>query len=278
MKANNKLTSEFLTRHPAESARVLEQLPSAQVAAFLMELETSAATSVIAAMLPEKTAACCEFITAKQLAIFVSSIPTVTAAGILRLLTKAKRDEIAATLSDKSWREIKRHLKFSSSSVGARMNSQVNILPAEISVAEAVKRVAHFSGDHSGEIYITDNNHRLVGSIEAVKLLKSSQHVRLTSVMNSKVKKLSALADAATLVNHPGWLKHRRLPVVDRDQTLVGVLDYDAVQEANRENVYSAQPRPLENLMALGVFYWIHAAQLLVGIFSVVTRGQEEKS
>jgi magnesium transporter len=215
--------------------------------------------------------------TAQQAAAMIAAVPAVTAAGTLRLLPRIRRDEISAHLPQKSLNRIQRQLNFPPTSVGAIMNARIDVLPESITVAEAARRVARFTTEDAGVVFVIDDSHRLVGSLDVGKLLKSNQRDRLSSVMNARMQSLSARANIAALHEHPAWSKHRRLPVVDRDRTLLGVLEYSALQNTADLAKTAASPGALENLMALGVFYWIHAAQLLVGMFSVVTRGQGDR-
>jgi magnesium transporter len=268
------MTAEFLARHPSESARVLEKLPAGDVSQFLLGLPSTLAEGVISAMLPGQTAACSEFMTPRQVSRYFEAIPPVTAAAVLRLLSKSRRDEINSSLPEKNRKDIQRHLRFPSTSVGSIMNSRIEVLPENVTVAEASRRVARFSFEVGCAIYVTDTTHRLVGSINPARLLKSNQRDRLSSVMTTRLPSLSARANIVSITGHPAWMKNRQLPVVDRDQTLVGILEFGALQGAGVSSEAEAHSGALENLMALGVFYWIQAARLLVGIFGVVTRGQ----
>lgn len=277
MRAENKLTREFLTHYPAEAARVIEQIPSAHIADFLNELSPPVAAPVVSAMIPARSAAALELMSNEQATALIVELPVVIAARIYRLLSVSKRNDTTARLPEKKLKNIRRFLKFNPSSVGSMMDSSVDILPGNINVAEALRRIERNKKDTRCEIYITDEAHHFVGSIGLGKLLVASQHARLSEIVNSKVQKIMATTDVSSLIKHPAWLNHRFLPVVDRENNLLGVLDYKKLQEIEMDSEIIKQENPIDNLASLAAFYWISAAQMLVGIFSVISKNQGEQ-
>lgn len=278
MKIANRLTNAFLTQHSTDAARVLEQMPANDVARFLLELHDEIRSVLIIDMLPGKTASCFESLSEQEVIKLISGIPMAALARIFRLLPIVKRNQILEQLPERSKRQLKRHLKFPPTSVGSLMESSFETLPVNISVAEAIKRIGRFDKDPNGEVFVIDEMHRLVGAVEPGKLLRSNQRSKLSSVMQTRFQKLAASAETSTLVKHPGWKTSRKLPVIDRDRTLLGIILYQKVQEIEPGLYSAAATNPVENLISLAAFYWISAAQLLAGIFSVAAKRQDNKT
>jgi hypothetical protein len=87
--------------------------------------------------------------------------------------------------------------------------------------------------------------------------------------MNRKTQPISIHATVETLLTHPAWLMRRRLPVVERDNTLSGALDYTSLQDAVGEAGGMASRDPLENLLSLAGLYWLTVAQLLNSMLGI---------
>ena len=269
MNVDNPLSREFLLRYPAEAARVLEQVPVEHVAALFTELPPALMATVTGPMLPGIAASCLDMMSPESAAKLVAELPASSAARIFRLLPMAKRDGISTHLADKTRSQIHHYLMFSKESAGALLNSKIDMLPWNITVAEAIRRIERLDHSSSCDIHIIDDAHHLVGSIDLGRLLISDHHIRLQDIMNRKTQPISVHAPVETLLSHPGWTTRRRLPVVERDNTLAGALDYSHLLDSLGETATVKSRDPLENILSLASLYWLTLAQILDGILSI---------
>ena len=269
MNVDNPLSREFLLRYPVESARVLEQVSAEHVAALLDVMPSAVVAPVVVAMLPETAAACLALMDARLSAKLLAELPALTAAHVYRLLTAVKRDELSGFLSDKTQTQLRRRLKFRSASAGALLDLGIDRLPDNITVAEAIRRIERLGHPVNCEIYIIDDAHHLVGIVELGRLLASNHDVRIRDIMNRKLQTVSVHATAESLLLHPAWATRHRLPAVERDNSLVGVLDYNCLREALGDGGATAARDPMENLISLAGLYWLSMAQLLDSLLSI---------
>jgi magnesium transporter len=263
VKVDNPLSREFILGYPAEAARVLEQVSAEHVAALFTELSPQTVVPVMAAMLPESAAACLGEMAASSAARLVTELPLSSSACIYRLLAASKQEELSGYLSGKRHSRIRRYLEYPPTSAGALLGPRIDVLPDNVTVAEAIRRIERFDHPASCRVYIIDDAHRLVGMIDLGRLLTSRHHARLRDIMTRKTPSVSAHATAETLLSHPGWATRRRLPVVERDNTLVGILEYNNLRDAVGEPEVASARDPLENLLSLAGLYWLSVAQLL---------------
>jgi len=274
MKVDNRLTQEFLLRYPTEAARVLEQVSADHVAALLGVLPMPTGAPVMAAMLPEKAVACLGAMASSSAAKLLAELPVSAAARIYQRLAPAKQDEVSGQLADKTRRSISRYLEYPPGTAGALLISEVDMLPENITVAEAIRRIERFNHSVSCEIYIIDDAHHLTGMIDIGSLLTASRNVQLRDIMERKTQAISAHSAAETLLSHPGWQARRRLPVVERDNTLLGVLHFKHLRDSVGETNILESRDPLENLLSLAGLYWLSVAQLLDSMLSIVGPGK----
>jgi len=277
VKVDNPLSRKFLMRYPVEAARALEQVSAEDVALLFSELPPQMGAPVMASMLPGKAAACLETMPAVSAAKLVTELPVSSAARIYRLVEAEKKNEVSGLLSDKTLNRLHRYAGYSPISVGALLDPVIDILPDSLTVAEAIRRIERLDHAASCDIYIVNDPHHLVGMINLGRLLISNPHARLRDVMSRKTLAISAHATADTLLAHPGWATRRRLPVVERDNTLIGVLDYGYLRDTVGETETDSSRDPLENLLSLASLYWLSVAQLLDSVLSIARTDKGER-
>ena len=278
MKVDNPLSRDFLVRYPVEAARTLEQVSASHVAALFSELPLQLSVPVMAAMLPGKAASCLASMTDVSAAKLLADLPIASAARIYRLLSQSKQNSVSTHLSQKVHTQLQHYLDFPSTSVGALLDSVIEMLPQNVTVADAIRHIERLEHSISNEIYIIDDKHKLVGMVELGKLLTTNRNARLGDIMSRKTQPIYAHVTAQSLLLHPGWATRRRLPVIDRDDTLLGVLHYTSLLDSagGMDTLHARDP--LENLLSLASLYWLSVAQLMDSVLSITRTDRGDKS
>lgn len=156
------------------------------------------------------------------------------------------------------------------------MNPNVDMLPDSLTVADAIRRIERYRHSVKCEIVVVDDKHRFVGVVDLSKLLTSKQNTKLSDIMSRTVRPVSAHATAEKLSAHPGWKGRQRLPVVESDNTLVGILDYARVKEiVDKEQGVVLEPTG--NIMSLAGLYWLSMAQLLDSLLNIAAINKGDK-
>lgn len=278
MKTDNPLSREFLAHYPVEAARVLEQVSSEHVAALFAELPQQLVQPVMVAMLPEKAAACVAAGTDAAAVELVSELHGAAFARLFRRLAPVKQEQLMEQLPEKVRRRLRRYLDYPPASAGALLDAGIDMLPDTMTVSEALRRIGRNERSVSNDIYLVDEAHRLVGVINLGRLLTANRNTRLHDIMNRKTQALSAHATAESLLLHPGWKTRHKLPVVERDNTLVGVLDVNVLRESVDPEQAMVSRDPMENLLSLASLYWLSIAQLIDGMLSTSVRRKGDGS
>lgn len=278
MKVDNPLSSEFLLSYPADAARTLEQVSAESVAALFAELPVTTAAPVIAAMLPDKAADCLSVMAPSSAAKLLAKLPVSAAVRIFRLLSLIKQNELPNYFSDKTRNSINRYQKFSVVITRDLLDPNVDMLTENLTVAEAIRRIGRFDHAVSCEIYIVDDVFHLTGVVKLGSLLNSNNHARLCDIMDRTIKPVSLHASAEALLSHPGWVTHKILPVVERDNTLVGLLQHSQLLEAIGEATVGELRNPLGSLLSLTGLYWLSLAQLLDNMLSFTEKEKQRET
>jgi Mg/Co/Ni transporter MgtE len=268
MSVENSMSLQFLTRHPVDAARVLEQLSPLDVAALFEETPTNVAATALAAMLANSSAACLSVMDPETAAALLDSMPVTNAARIFSLLSQEKQKVLSKELSAKTRKRILRFLSYRALSAGDLMNPNVDMLMENLTVADAIRRIERHRQSVKCEIYIVDKLHRFLGFVDLGNLMTSRQQVRLRDIMGRSLPTVSVHASSESLLNNSSWAGRRRLPVVESDNTLVGILDYERVKEAVDKD-YNQNRDPMENLFSLAGLYWLTLVQLLDSMLNI---------
>lgn len=270
MENENPLSYAFLLRYPVEAARVLEQLPKDTVAALLSQCPLSTSVPILTAMLPSFASTTLSRMGTQLAAKLLNEISVTHAARIYRLMNAQTRKELGHLLTARHRYRIRRILKYIHLAVGDFMDANVQMLVQDLTVADAVRRIRANQDTRQCEIYVVDQGHRFVGVISMAQLLVAKNHVRIRDLMNRGIQSVYVHTSMEKLWAHPGWKVHARLPVIDADHILVGVLDYPqtlAVTETEAVASYD----PMENLLSLAAMYWLSLVQLLDSILNIAT-------
>ncbi len=275
MKTANPLTLEFLTCYPSEAARSLELVSAADVAALFTELPVKDVVPVLTAMLPEAASTTLALLESPLSAKLLTEVPIEQAARIYALLAPEKQTRLDEALSTKRRRRLRSLLDYESLRAGDLMYPEVNMLPLGLSVSDALRRVKRFVYPVRNEIYIVDDAHCLKGFILAGSLLSANSKATLKEMMSRQTHAISVTTGADQLLSLPAWEMHRDLPVVGKDNVLLGVLELTRLKASTGENPVARQDG-LVGLLSLTGLYWLTLAKLLEGLLSNERTQKEE--
>jgi len=278
VKADNPLTQTFLSRYPAEAARILEHISPHHVALLLNELPAINRAGLMTMMLPEKLAACLLTLTPEKSALLFVDLPVSAAARVYRNFPASTRQSLSSLLSKDFVKRIQQFVRYPAHSAGALSVTAIDILPRDITVSEALRRLEHPGRALNCELYVIDAMHHLEGSIELGKLITSKQNARLHEIMTRKTVAINALVRADTLLTHAGWKTRRRLPVVDRTNILLGALDYADLEDAVGKITYADAHDPVENLFSFAGLFWHVMAELLESVLNISRTQKGERT
>jgi len=275
MTPDNRLTQGFISRHPEEAARVLERMPAAMSASFIASLDTKAAVQLLAVMVRPFAAHCLESMEPDQAASMLDQALPDDASNLLQAMSLQAQQNCLAQLPASKRKNLGRRMKSPEGSVGSKMRSQFFMLPQNVTVAEALRRIKYAGQYKIHDIYVTDNANRLVGSVRIEKLLRASAKQQVQALMKKNIAAIAArslLSDAAEMT---AWKYQRELPVVENRGALVGVLDYASVQfDEEEESIDKVDEIALSAPLEL---IWLRLADLIVMILDLLFSRQHRE-
>ncbi len=126
-------------------------------------------------------------------------------------------------------KQINEILKYPEDSTGSIMTTEFVILRPKMTVEEAIKRIRRTGIDKEtiNTCYVADNQSKLIGIVTIRSLILSEEDELIENIMETNVISVNTLDDqeyAAQVLNKYNFLD---LPVVDKENRLVGIVTVD---------------------------------------------------
>lgn len=230
MNKDSQLLDRFIKDHPADAARILEQLKIEQIVPLVEELPIELNAAVLNQLERFTAAKCLENLNTKQAAEIVACLPIETAAVLLRRLQDKITVAILEEVPEEKAEALRRNLRYSANTAGAIMDPLVFTFPDDITVREALKRIRKRPEKARFYIYVVNRDHLLSGVLNIRELLLGNAADPLVAIMHTQVESLSPDAHLQAILEHPGWLEYHALPVIDSTGRLLGVIQYETLR------------------------------------------------
>jgi magnesium transporter len=224
MREVDGLSRVFVESHVAEAARVLEGLAPADTAQFIAALAPSLAASALRHMNPAYCAKLFEQFEDGPATELIRIIGSQAAARILEQLPGERHGQLLALLPVATAVAIRVLIGYPAGTCGASMSPWSLVLTPEMPVARALEEIRRFDGEIGDCVFVTDEPGRLLGIASLPALVRAEPDAELSAVMIAPEHALSALTNVSAVANHPGWNDFHVLPVVERENRLVGAL------------------------------------------------------
>ena len=220
--------ADHLERLSSVAAReVLQQLPPAEVAAILTELQTDRAANLL------------EGFTGGQIVTWLRLLPPHTNADLLFALPVTRRKEVLAALPPDQSAAVAALLRHLPDSAGGIMDNRFIAVRADKTVEQCLAGLRASSEQRTDDvlyIYVTDEAERLVGVVSLRDLVFAPAEQRMSEIMNREVRFLRVTDDQEEIARQIQHYHFLGLPVVNQNERLVGVVKIrDAIRVAQTE-------------------------------------------
>jgi Mg/Co/Ni transporter MgtE len=182
-------------------------------------------------------------------------------------MQRERMKALLATLPRPTAARLRLRLRYSETTIGAFVDADVITFTPDHRVGDAL-RLFRRAGQRTGQtIYILDERRHLVGAVDLGDLLGQRDRSLLQRALRPVTRVLSARGTIQSVSNHPAWLTHDNLPVVDRGGVFQGVLWRSKVMEEERELLSEVAERNEQTTTraALADIFWIGVGALLIG-------------
>lgn len=235
MPAVHALNQSFLLNHPLQAqfavnkmpvdelVELLQMQPAADVARLWDGLMLDSATTVLQ-RLPESGA--------RQ--IMQRSDP-VHVSRVLTRLAAEESQRMMLLVDSTRQRELSLLVQYPEESAGSLMDPRFIILNGSLTVREALHRIRKFKPRFTRQLYLIDSEGKLQRMVEIHHLALADAWDTLEGLTKPVPGFVEATATRGEVVAQLETHRITDLPVVDINGRLIGVIHYDALMEAVRE-------------------------------------------
>ncbi len=261
------VTKGFIALHPAAAARTMARLGERDIEAIFSAMPRQLAAKVLEHMAPGSASRCLLQLPPATASEILARTPLLAAVAALRLMNNKQVQGLLELLPRPLAARLRLRLRFSETVIGAFVDEDVLTLSPEHRVADALRYYRH-SGQHTGQTIAVLGDHRqLVGVVDLGDILGATDRRLIHNLMRHPKVVLNARAPLQTVSNHPAWLTHDNLPVVNRNGVFQGVLRRARVMEEGENLLAEVNERNelVTTRAALADIFWMAVGALFVG-------------
>ena len=219
--------SEILRPFSVEdTARILRQLPPDPLAEVLGEIDNRSLSALF------------QLLDIDEIADVIEEMPSDEATDVIEQLEEGQAREILAAMEAEERQEVTELLQYGAETAGGLMGKEYSTVAADGTVADAVVSLSRFEEDDLEEmhfVFVVDDQDHLVGRVPLVKLLLNSAQTAMRKIMEPDPLYVGVDLDQEEVAQF--FMTHDliSLPVVDRDERLVGRITADDVLDVVEE-------------------------------------------
>ena len=230
--------------HPADSAQIINELPSEyQLTAFSL-LNTENASDVIHDLHDELREEILETIQQPRLVKMIDEMVSDEATDIAAELDEEQLKDVLEKIDKEDSKEIKQLLEYDEDSAGGLMQTEIIAVNAEMKRDEMIEYIRENYEDVENihYIFVVDDDNRLIGILEVTRLLLAKPQRQAKDIMDKEV--ISANVNLAQEQVAHIFRKYDIyiLPVIDNEDHLLGRITVDdiidVIDEEASEDAY----------------------------------------
>ncbi|RJQ50329.1 MAG: magnesium transporter [Nitrospiraceae bacterium] len=216
--------------HPADIADIISKVPHEQGIALFKGLDPDVAAGALHELEANVKRAIIESLDKDHATDVVERMPPDEAADLLSDLGSDKAKELLESIEKDEAQDIQELLAHEEDTAGGLMTNQFLAYPPELTVREAIERLRTDSPDVEAVYYIyVVKDEKLLGVASLRDLILPSPEVRLSEIMETKLKSVSPETDQQAVAGLISKYNLLAIPVVDADNSLLGIVTIDDI-------------------------------------------------
>ena len=226
----------------------LDDLHPGRVAEFIEDLPDGDGDAVFRMLEPRDRAEVLSYLENDEQNRLVEAMPPKEAAELLRVMSHDERaalvnrldedfvDAVMPNLAQAEREDIRRLTGYEPGTAGAVMTTDYVILPAHITVREALERLRHEAPDRETiyYCYVVDHNRRLIGFVSLKRLILARRSAVIEEIMQHDVIFARVDDDQEPVAQTIDKYDLLALPIVDAEARLVGIVTHDDAMDILR--------------------------------------------
>ncbi len=230
---DNRQYSSFMRRidemNPVDAAEFLTELPDERLPFAFRLLKKDTAAEIFAELDSDLQSRIVEALSDRETGNILDELATDDAVDLLEEMPAGVVKRLLRVASPETRAELNRFLAYPEDSAGSVMTSEFIDLTKSMTCAEAVAHIRKTGLDKETvySAYVTDASRVLEGVVELRQLLFASPEQKIEELMDTNVIYAHTEDDRETVANLISHYDLLVLPIVDREERLVGIVTVD---------------------------------------------------
>ncbi len=234
---------------PIDAAEFLAELPSDRIAFVFRLLKKDTAAEIFAELEPDRQAELVQALPDREMQAVMEELALDDAVDMLEEMPAGVVKRLLKNTDHETRAELNRYLAYPEDSAGSVMTGEFLDLRADMTCEEAVRHI-RTTGEESETVYVAyvTNEARVIrGVVELRHLLFAEPEQLICDVMDPNVIYAHTEDDKETVADLIAHYDLIALPIVDREERLVGIVTVDDALDV----IEAAATEEIEKLAAI---------------------------
>jgi magnesium transporter len=236
--AITNLTKMLGKMHPADAAKIIVHLPSPKEKRTVFELVKGEGPrgQVLSELDADSIQQVLADVPAPDVAWLLKDLASDDVTYIMGVLPETLSREILTLMKTEDSTEIAELLKYPKDTAGGIMTTEFLALSEDTTAHETIRRLQRATdAEHVFYVYVIDKDEHLVGVLSLRQLLTVPPETPLKNIMTRDVFSVFVDMDQEEVARQVARYNLLAIPVVEKDNTLVGIITVDDVVDVIRE-------------------------------------------
>ncbi len=218
-------------------SQFIQNLPKEQALLTFRTLHKDQAMAVFAELEIETQQAIIEAFTDREMGVLLDELAVDDVVDMLEELPASLVKRVLRSAQPETRKLINQFLRYAEYSAGSIMTAEFTDLRADMTVADAIKRIRRTGQDRETiyTCYVIDDTRHLFGVVSVKDLFLSADTEIVQDIMRSDVISVNTASDQEQAVLLMSKYDFICLPVVDADGRLVGIVTVDDAVDVLQE-------------------------------------------
>ena len=225
IKSDFLLVNAYLESDPIRVINLITKYPLPEIKKFLIHFSGSSKFPALMLMLSNRLIAdCLEILDKKTIIKTFKSLKPEKIAGVILSIEVANREKFFEFIPDRYKNEVQEIISYPNNTAGSIMSMQIPIFSENMSVGESIKKIRSGKYRDIEPIYVVDTMGKFIGGLSISELLKNKSELMLNQLTLMNLPTVSPMSIKEEIVETSVKLKCSKLPVVNAEQELLGVV------------------------------------------------------
>lgn len=231
MQTVNPFAVRYIRFHPKAAAETIEKTDLEDAITFLNSLDNDVLELLLRHFRTYMSASYLKSLSIEKSASILDGMPAGVSAAILRTFEVPDREKILDSISAENRDWIKQQLVYLPATAGSLMDASVLPFTGKVSPMECAAMIEKGNRSHY-YLYIVDKSGVLTGVTTMRRVLETIQiKTTLEKIADKNPSTVSQEDSVEEILANPAWAKFHSLPVVDHQNTFLGILRFSTLRE-----------------------------------------------